>query len=207
MNHCGCTAISLFNAIADQTKPNLIIKPRGVVQPVVDSRLRWDGDGLGNIMLRAAECFIAQTPLSSLSISWPLNRHGFDYSLSWRACRQIQFVYRGHLAPRWWMKVPAFVERSRLGQDNPYNARAILAAGATTALFGCIWLCKPSSQRPRRSRARSRSKAGARAMSEDLADVAVPALGDATELLLASGRVFTGDKAQPCAPTLISKSD
>jgi hypothetical protein len=36
-------------------------------------------------------------------------------------------------------------------------------------------------------------------MNEELADVAVPALADAEELLLAPGRVFPRDKAEPCS--------
>lgn len=42
------------------------------------------------------------------------------------------------------------------------------------------------------------TKAASRAMNEELADVAVPALADTEELLLAAGRVFSRDEAQPC---------
>ncbi|ESY64336.1 hypothetical protein X743_31200 [Mesorhizobium sp. LNHC252B00] len=36
-------------------------------------------------------------------------------------------------------------------------------------------------------------------MNKDLADVTVPTLADAEEFLLAFGRVFPRDKAQPCS--------
>ncbi|OQM73816.1 hypothetical protein BFN67_23320 [Pseudaminobacter manganicus] len=66
--------------------------------------------------------------------------------------------------------------------------RAISAASATTALFGCIRALQPIKPASKAIPGSIQvSEAGPRAMNEELADIAVPALADAEELLLAPG--------------------